>query len=170
MRAAPWTCSRAACEPLGFDCHRLRFEGGGSLPGRQSLRHDGHGGRHLAFSGHVDVVPPGPREGWRTTRSPARSSDGRLFGRGAADMKSGVGAFAAAAARVRRRGLAGAGRVSLLITGDEERESVNGTVKLLAWAAEQGLRFDACMVGEPTSVERLGDTAKIGRRGSVSCS
>ena len=159
-----------ALRPLGFDCRRLRFEGsGGSYPVDNLLATMGTGGRHLAFSGHVDVVPPGAREGWRHDPFAGVVEDGRLFGRGAADMKSGVGAFAAAAARLAAEGWPAHGRVSLLITGDEERESVNGTVKLLAWAAEQGLRFDAGLVGEPTSVERLGDSAKIGRRGSVSC-
>jgi succinyl-diaminopimelate desuccinylase len=84
-------------------------------------------------------------------------------------MKSGVASFVAAAARLVTQDGPPAGSLSLLITGDEEREAVNGTVKLLAWAAERGERFDACIVGEPTCPERLGDTAKIGRRGSVSC-
>ena len=156
--------------PLGFTCRRVRFEGGGSYPVENLMATIGAGGRHLAFAGHVDVVPPGAREGWAHDPFSGLIEGGRLYGRGAADMKSGVGAFAAAAARLAAEGWPAQGRVSLLITGDEEKDAVNGTAKLLAWALEQGERFDACLVGEPTSVERLGDTAKIGRRGSVSCS
>ena len=156
--------------PLGFACRRVRFEGGGSYPVENLMATIGAGGRHLAFAGHVDVVPPGAREGWAHDPFSGLIEGGRLYGRGAADMKSGVGAFAAAAARLAAEGWPAQGRVSLLITGDEEKDAVNGTAKLLAWALEQSERFDACLVGEPTSVERLGDTAKIGRRGSVSCS
>jgi succinyl-diaminopimelate desuccinylase len=154
-------------EPLGFVCHRLRFEGDGSYPVDNLFAKLGQGGRHLAFGGHVDVVPPGDLARWDLDPFAGEIVDGRLYGRGAADMKSGVAAFVAAVAREVEANGAPHGAISLLITGDEERDSVNGTVKLLAWAAEQGERFDACLVGEPTSPERLGDAAKIGRRGSV---
>ncbi|MGD9507140.1 MAG: succinyl-diaminopimelate desuccinylase [Geminicoccaceae bacterium] len=158
-----------ALAPIGFVCRRVRFEGDGSYPVENLMATIGQGGRHLAFCGHVDVVPPGAREGWAHDPFGGLIENGRLYGRGAADMKSGVGAFAAAAAQLAAQGWPAQGRVTLLITGDEEKDAVNGTAKLLGWALEQGLRFDACLVGEPTSVERLGDTAKIGRRGSVSC-
>jgi succinyl-diaminopimelate desuccinylase len=157
-------------EPLGFTCRRLVFDGGGgSYPVDNLYAKLGRGGRHLAFAGHVDVVPSGPREAWADDPFAGEIRDGRLFGRGAADMKSGVATFVAAAARLVEQDGLEQGSLSLLITGDEEREAVNGTVKLLAWAVERGERFDACVVGEPTCPERLGDTAKIGRRGSVTC-
>ncbi|MFZ1425466.1 MAG: succinyl-diaminopimelate desuccinylase [Geminicoccaceae bacterium] len=156
-----------ALEPLGFVCHRLRFDGEGTYPVDNLFAKLGQGGRHLAFAGHVDVVPPGERARWDLDPFAGEIRDGRLFGRGSADMKSGVAAFVAAVARLVGQDGAPDGSLSLLITGDEENEALNGTVKLLAWAAEQGERFDACLVGEPTCPERLGDTAKIGRRGSV---
>ena len=161
------TCCSAALSRLGFVCHRLVFEGDGSFPVDNLFAKLGQGGRHLAFAGHVDVVPPGDRAQWDLDPFAGEIVDGRLYGRGAADMKSGVAAFVAAVAREVAATGAPQGSISLLITGDEERDAVNGTVKLLAWAAEQGERFDACLVGEPTCPERLGDTAKIGRRGSV---
>ena len=155
---------------LGFACRRLRFEGdGGSYPVDNLWAKLGSGQPHLAFAGHVDVVPTGAPEAWRHQPFAGEIADGRIYGRGAADMKSGVAAFVAAMARLVAEGGPRRGAVSLLITGDEESEAVNGTVKLLAWAAAQGERFDACLVGEPTCPERLGDTAKIGRRGSVTC-
>ena len=97
------------------------------------------------------MVPPGAREGWAHDPFSGLIEHGRLYGRGAADMKSGVGAFAAAAAQLVAEGWPAQGRVTLLITGDEEKDAVNGTAKLLAWALAQGERFDACLVGEPTS-------------------
>ena len=160
----------ATLRPLGFACRRWRFEGHGSYPVGNLFAKLGEGRPHLAFCGHVDVVPPGDPARWQG-RDPFAGEvrDGRLYGRGAADMKSGVAAFVAAAAAHLDRHGPPAGAVSLLITGDEEGEAVNGTVKLLARAAEEGERFDACLVGEPTCPEVLGDVAKIGRRGSVSC-
>jgi succinyl-diaminopimelate desuccinylase len=154
-------------EPLSFACHRVRFEGDGTYPVDNLFAKLGQGAPHLAFGGHVDVVPPGGRGRWTLDPFSGEVRDGRLYGRGAADMKSGVAAFVAAVARLAGQGGLPRGSVSLLITGDEESEAVNGTVKLLAWAAERGERFDGCVVGEPTSVERLGDTVKIGRRGSL---
>ena len=152
---------------LGFVCQRLRFDGAGSFAVDNLYAKLGQGGRHLAFAGHVDVVPPGDPARWELDPYAGEVRDGRLFGRGAADMKSGVAAFVAAVARLVAEDGPPAGSISLLITGDEENEAVNGTVKLLAWAQAQGERFDACLVGEPTCPERLGDMAKIGRRGSI---
>ena len=142
-------------EPLGFVCHRLVFEGDGSFPVDNLFAKLGQGGRHLAFAGHVDVVPPGDRAQWDLDPFAGEIVDGRLYGRGAADMKSGVAAFVAAVAREIAATGAPQGSISLLITGDEERDAINGTVKLLAWAAERGERFDACLVGEPTSPNGL---------------
>src|SRR5688572_13699984 len=124
-------------------------------------------GKYFSFAGHPDVVPVGHRAGWSVDPFGAEIIDGRLYGRGAADMKGAVAAFAAAAARFSaKRGGDFAGTISLLITGDEEGPSVNGTKPMLEQLRRDGERFDACLVGEPTNPKRLGEMAKIGRRGS----
>jgi succinyl-diaminopimelate desuccinylase len=148
-----------ALEPLGFACTRLRFGAIENLFARI-----GSGAPHLCFAGHTDVVPPG--QGWSFEPFAAEIHDGVLYGRGAADMKSGVAAFvAAAAARIADGALRGS--ISLLITGDEEGDAKDGTVRVLDWMAANGQVPDFCLVGEPTSVAALGDTIKIGRRGSL---
>jgi succinyl-diaminopimelate desuccinylase len=154
----------AALKPLGFVCHRLRFEQDGTPPIDNLYARLGTSAPHFCFAGHSDVVPPG--EGWAHDPFAAVISDGVLFGRGAADMKSAVAAFAAAVARVTANGPVN-GSVSLLITGDEEGPAVNGTAKMLSWLKARGERIDHCVVGEPTSMGRAGDTLKIGRRGSI---
>ena len=121
---------------------------------------------NLAFAGHTDVVPPGDPARWRFPPFSGEVADGRLWGRGACDMKGGLAAAVAAAlAFVAKGGCDGS--ISFLITGDEEGPSINGTVKLLDWARARGEKFDHCIVGEPTSVKTLGDTIKNGRRGSL---
>lgn len=158
----------AALVPLGFTVTRLRFDGDGSYPVDNLFASRGSGGRHLLFAGHTDVVPPGDALAWRHPPFAAEIENGVLYGRGAADMKSGIAAFVAAVAAADAVGGAGSGTISLAITNDEEADSINGTEKLLAWAAEQGHRFDFAVVGEPSSAVRLGDSIKIGRRGSLS--
>ena len=153
-----------ALKPLGFVCHRLRFEDADTPAIDNLYARIGTGGPHFCFAGHSDVVPPG--QGWAHDPFAAAISDGVLFGRGAADMKSAVAAFAAAAARHLDKGPL-KGSISLLITGDEEGPAVNGTAKMLAWLKERGEKTDHCVVGEPTSTARAGDTLKIGRRGSI---
>ena len=158
-----------ALTPVGFACRRMPFEAPGTaridnlfakLSGKRP-------GKHFCFAGHSDVVPVGRREGWSVDPFGAEIIDGRLYGRGAADMKGAVAAFAAAAARFSaRRNGDFAGAISLLITGDEEGPSVNGTKPMLPALAADGEKFDACLVGEPTNPTRLGEMAKIGRRGS----
>jgi succinyl-diaminopimelate desuccinylase len=167
--AAALDVVQQALEPLGFVCQRLIFADKDSYPVDNLFAKLGHGTPHLAFAGHVDVVPAGDPAQWTSDPFAGEIRDGRLYGRGAADMKSGVACFVAAVGRHVARHGAPQGAISLLITGDEEGEAVNGTAKLLAWAAERGERFDACLVGEPTCPSQLGDTAKIGRRGSVTC-
>lgn len=152
----------AALSAAGFAVTRLRFEGDGSYPVDNLFATRGSGGRHLLFAGHTDVVPPGNAADWRDDPFSAAERDGLIFGRGAADMKSGVAAFVAAAIETDA-----GGTISLAITNDEEADAVNGTEKLLAWAAGQGLRFDFCIVGEPSAAGRVGDRIKIGRRGSL---
>ncbi len=153
--------------PLGFRIEPLRFAAGGEPAIDNLFARLGKAAPNIAFAGHTDVVPPGDLESWTTDPFAAELRDGWLYGRGAADMKGEIACFVAAAARYLDRHGAPAGSISLLITGDEEGPAVNGTVELMRWAEAQGHHFDACIVGEPTSVERLGDTAKIGRRGSL---
>ena len=121
---------------------------------------------NLAFAGHADVVPPGDKARWRFDPFAGEIADGQLWGRGACDMKGGVAASIAAALRFIARG-GFKGSISFLLTGDEEGPAVNGTVRLVDWALRKGERFDHCILGEPTSVETLGDTIKHGRRGSL---
>ena len=156
----------AALVSIGFQCHRLRFEEEGSAPVENLYARYGHAGPNFCFAGHTDVVPPGDAAHWRHDPFAAVIENGMLYGRGASDMKSAVAAFAAAAARQIADGPF-AGSISLLVTGDEEGVSINGTKKVLAWMAERGERIDHCLVGEPTSTASTGDAIKIGRRGSV---
>ena len=128
----------------------------------------GSGSPHLVFSGHVDVVPPGDGARWTHPPFAAEVAGGAIYGRGAVDMKGGIAAFIAAARAFSAASPAGQGTLSLLLTADEEGPSVNGTTKLIPWAIEHGMHFDAAIVGEPTSRRRLGDTVKIGRRGGLS--
>ncbi len=155
-----------ALAALGFTCHRLRFEEPGTAPVHNLYARLGDAAPNFCFAGHTDVVPVAGQD-W--TREPFEASvtDGTLYGRGAADMKGAIGAFVAAVARFRASGGPPKGSISLLITGDEEGPAVNGTRKVLAWLEDRGERLDACLVGEPTNPNVLGETIKIGRRGSL---
>lgn len=153
-------------EPLGFEVTRLVFEGDGSYPVDNLFATrpgTAPSGRHLLFAGHTDVVPPGDASLWHHDPFAAIEENGLIIGRGATDMKSGIAAFVAALASVGPTG----SRISLAITNDEEADSINGTEKLMAWAAAQGHRFDFAIVGEPSATARVGDSIKIGRRGSL---
>src|SRR5262249_46214854 len=122
---------------------------------------------HIVFAGHTDVVPPGDAVKWRFDPFSAEVADGMVWGRGACDMKGGVSAAVAAALRYVTRNDGAKGSISFLITGDREGVAINGTKKLLDWALAKGERFDHCILGEPTSREKLGDMMKHGRRGSL---
>jgi succinyl-diaminopimelate desuccinylase len=150
----------------GFGTQRVTFSAPGTPDIDNLYARFGARGPFLVFAGHTDVVPAGDATKWRFDPFGAEIADGAIWGRGTADMKSGVAAFAAACAYVARRGSA-KGSIGFLITGDEEGPAINGTEKLLRWAYDKGERFDHCIVGEPTSTEVLGDTIKIGRRGSL---
>ena len=154
----------AALSSIGFTVTRLRFEGDGSYPVDNLFAIRGTSGRRLLFAGHTDVVPPGDLANWTSDPFTPREVDGKLYGRGAADMKSGIAAFVAAVSSVP----ADAGVVMLAITNDEEADAINGTEKLMAWAEAQQHHFDFAIVGEPSSAALLGDSIKIGRRGSLS--
>ena len=153
---------------LGFEVHRPVFSQEGTPDIENLYARRGTTGPHLTFAGHTDVVPPGDTARWRHDPFAGTIEDGVLFGRGAVDMKGGIAAFLAALGRLTAQGVELPGSVSLLITGDEEGPSINGTVKLLKWAAERGERFDAAVVGEPTNPDAIGDAIKVGRRGSLS--
>lgn len=150
--------------PFGFDCRRADREGIANLYARR-----GSAGRVFGFAGHTDVVPIGDPDAWSQDPFGAAIVDGVLYGRGATDMKSGVAAFVSAACAEIAAGRIEAGSVALLITGDEEGEAAHGTRAILDFMAEQGEQLDVCLVGEPTSVEQIGDVVKIGRRGSLNC-
>lgn len=150
-----------ALRPLGFEIHRWVMGDPPDGPTENMVAIRGEGAPHFGFAGHLDVVPAG--ENWRVDPFEATIEDGVLIGRGANDMKSGIAAFVAALARAQQQ----SGTVSLLITGDEEGYSTYGTPRIIDWLNERQIRPDMILIGEPTSVDRLGDTVKIGRRGSV---
>jgi succinyl-diaminopimelate desuccinylase len=152
-----------ALEELGFTCHRLTFGGPPDGPVENLFATIGSGGPHFAFAGHTDVVPEG--SGWSVDPYAGEIANGLLVGRGAADMKGALAAMVSAAAAHLARGAPG--RLSFLITGDEEGPATHGTDELLRWMEANGHRPDMCLVGEPTSVRQLGDMMKIGRRGSL---
>jgi succinyl-diaminopimelate desuccinylase len=158
----------AVLSPMGFETGRPVFSEAGTPDIENLYARRGKTGRHLMFAGHTDVVPAGDATRWTHGPFDGTIADGMLYGRGAVDMKGGIACFIAALARLDAKGVALPGSVSLLITGDEEGPAINGTVKLLDWAAAKGERWDAAIVGEPTNPDALGDMVKIGRRGSLS--
>ena len=151
----------SALRPLGFEVHRFIAGEPPDGPVENLVAIRGDGAPHFGFAGHLDVVPPG--EGWSSDPFEAQVADGVLTGRGANDMKSAIAAFVAALSRTEQKH----GTCSLLITGDEEGPSVHGTPEIIRWLKERSIRPDMILIGEPTSDSVLGDTVKIGRRGSV---
>jgi len=152
----------------GFEVHRAIFAEPGTAPVDNLYARIGTSRPNLMFAGHTDVVPPGNESAWSHPPFAGEIAGNRLYGRGAVDMKGGIACFVAAALDfLAAHGGKPKGSISLLITGDEESVAVNGTVKLLKWAAERGETFDHCILGEPSNVEMLGDTIKAGRRGSL---
>ena len=149
-----------ALRSLGFTVHRWVMGEAPDGPTENMVALRGQGGPHFAFAGHLDVVPPG--DGWAGDPFDAVVEDGRLVGRGANDMKSAIAAFVAAIPAEQQNGT-----LSLLITGDEEGYATFGTPRIIDWLNERDIKPDMILIGEPTSVDRLGDTIKIGRRGSV---
>ena len=157
----------AILAPLGFATHRFQrgegAEGTDEAPVENlfAIRKGPQGSKHFAFAGHLDVVPPG--DGWESDPFAPTEEGELLYGRGAVDMKSAIACFAAAVHDIPQE----AGTISLIITGDEEGPALHGTRALIDYMREEGIQPDLCLVGEPTSVNRLGDMIKIGRRGSV---
>ena len=158
----------AMLSPLGFTVERVMAKDEATPDIENLYARLGSDGPHLMFAGHTDVVPVGNEADWSHPPFSADIAGGEMFGRGAVDMKGGIACFVAAVARHIEKHGKPKGSLSFLITGDEEGPAINGTIKLLQWAAEKGERWDACLVGEPTNPDRLGDMIKIGRRGSVS--
>lgn len=149
-------------ERLGFEVQRLRF---GDVNNFWAQRGDGE--PLLAFTGHTDVVPPGPTEAWHSDPFHPEIRDGRLYGRGAADMKSSLAAFVTAIGDFLSRHKRPKGAIGVLITSDEEGAAIDGTAKVMDWLNGHGVRITHCIVGEPTSARTLGDVIKNGRRGSL---
>jgi succinyl-diaminopimelate desuccinylase len=157
----------AVLAEAGFDVHRVTFHEPGAEDVDNLFARIGPPGPALAFAGHTDVVPPGDAARWSFDPFSGAIIDGELHGRGAVDMKGGVAASISAVLRALDAGTLRE-PVALLITGDEEGPAVNGTAKLLDWAVERGERFSACVLGEPTNPDVIGEMIKIGRRGSLS--
>ncbi|HEY5898726.1 MAG TPA: succinyl-diaminopimelate desuccinylase, partial [Burkholderiales bacterium] len=150
-------------EKAGFRCEPMKF---GEVTNLWARRGSGH--PVVCFAGHTDVVPTGPLSEWHSDPFVPTVRDGKLYGRGAADMKSSIAAFVVAAEMFVREKPAHAGSIALLLTSDEEGPAVDGTVRVVETLKARGEKIDYCIVGEPGSAERLGDTLKIGRRGSLS--
>ena len=160
---------QSALAKAGFAVHRMIFAEPGTAPVENLYARIGTEKPNLVFAGHTDVVPPGEEAAWRHPPFAGEVEGGMLYGRGAVDMKGGIACFLAAALDYlgAHGGKPKRGSISFLITGDEEGIAVNGTPKLLTWAAERGETFDHCILGEPSNVDVLGDTIKAGRRGSL---
>ena len=154
---------------LGFTCHRMTFSDVNTPDVENIYARIGTQSPNFCYAGHTDVVPIGDQEGWTVEPFGGRVIDGTLFGRGATDMKGGIACFISAVSQflLKREKKIG-GSISLLITGDEEGPSINGTRKVLDWLKKRGEKLDACLVGEPTNPNKLGEMVKIGRRGSLS--
>jgi succinyl-diaminopimelate desuccinylase len=157
----------AALATLGFGVHRMTFQEPGTPDIGNLYARRGSAGPNLCFAGHTDVVPVGDAAAWTSPPFAAEIRDGVMYGRGAVDMKGAIACFIAAVARVAIARPHLPGSISLLITGDEEGPSINGTAKVLDWLTARGERLDACLVGEPSNPVSIGDEIKIGRRGSV---
>jgi succinyl-diaminopimelate desuccinylase len=165
------TLLETVLKSAGFTVHRVTFSEPGTADVENLYARIGTGAPHLMFAGHTDVVPPGDPKAWSHAPFSADIDNGVLYGRGAVDMKGAIACKIAAtldylAANGGRPQKNGGGSISFLITGDEEGVAINGSPKLLKWAAARGEKFDHCVLGEPGNVAELGDTIKLGRRGS----
>lgn len=155
--------------PLGFEIHDLPFEGrGGTYPVKNFFARRGTSSPHICFAGHTDVVPAGDIDAWSVPPFEGTVKDGKLFGRGTSDMKANIAAFIAAIQNFLEVRKDFKGSISLLITGDEEKEAINGTQRVLEWMKEHNHIPDVCLVGEPSNPDFMGQEIRIGRRGSLS--
>ncbi len=153
---------------IGFDCYPLTFAGNNSYEVKNLFATIGNEGKHFAYAGHTDVVPVGNEKSWKYPPFSGKIIDNKLYGRGTEDMKSSVACFICATKRFVDKYNKLPGKISFIITGDEEKDSVNGTPRILEWTGKNNYKFDHCLVGEPTSKHEVGDKVKIGRRGSIS--
>lgn len=151
----------------GFNITKLLFSEDGYADTDNLYAQIGSGEPHLCFAGHVDVVPAGAVEEWSHAPYSGTIDDGKLFGRGTADMKGGVACFVSAAIKYIAENPDFKGTLSFLITGDEEAVAINGTPKMLKWIEQEGIKIDHCIVGEPSNPSYLGEEIKVGRRGSM---
>ena len=161
-------CQRLLAQRLaaaGFTCETIQS---GPVTNLWALRAGPLPGPVVVFAGHTDVVPTGPLEQWHSDPFQPFERDGRLYGRGAADMKTSIAAFVVAVEELIAQSPSLAGSIGVLLTSDEEGPAIDGTIKVVQMLRQRGQRLDCCIVGEPTSVDRLGDTLKNGRRGSMS--
>ena len=155
-------------ESIGFNCTRLPFSDKNSYDVDNLFATIGSGSKHLAFAGHTDVVPPGNENSWKYPPFSATISEDKLYGRGSEDMKSNNACFMSATEEFVSKNVKNFdGKLSFIITGDEEADAINGTPKIMKWTKQNKINFDHCIVGEPTSNKKIGDKIKIGRRGSI---
>jgi len=160
---------QSSLEPLGFTCHRMTFTEEGTPDVNNLYARLGSEQPNFCYAGHTDVVPIGNEANWTVDPFGSEVIDDVLYGRGATDMKGGIACFVAGMSKfLEKRAGIFKGSISLLITGDEEGPSINGTRKVLEWMANRGETIDVCIVGEPTNPTKLGEMIKIGRRGSIS--
>ena len=154
-------------EPLGFKCKKINF-GEGIEKVENLYARFGTKGPNICFAGHVDVVPTGDIKKWSMDPFGGEIKQGKIWGRGAADMKSGIAAFLSSVSNFlsKEKDFEKIGSISFLITSDEEGKAINGTKKVVEWLEEKEEKITACIVGEPTNVSEIGDTIKVGRRGS----
>lgn len=155
-------------QSIGFTCTRLPFTDQNSYDVDNLFATIGSQGKHLAFAGHTDVVPPGNEKSWKYPPFSAKIDGDKLYGRGSEDMKSNIACFMSATEEfISKKGENFGGKLSFIITGDEENDAINGTSKIMEWTKQNKINFDHCIVGEPTSNKTIGDKIKIGRRGSI---
>ena len=154
-------------EPMGFKCTKIDF-GQGNEKVENLYARFGSLEPNICFAGHVDVVPTGDEQSWSIDPFGGEIKKGKIWGRGAADMKSGIAAFIAAVSEFMEtnKNLKDYGSISFIITSDEEGKAINGTKKVVEWLINKSEKISGCIVGEPTNVNQMGDTIKIGRRGS----
>ncbi|MFV9992082.1 MAG: M20/M25/M40 family metallo-hydrolase, partial [Candidatus Midichloria sp.] len=150
-------------QDIGFECHLIKFQEEGLEPVQNLYARLGKKGRNFCFAGHVDVVPPGKKAEWYVPPFSGDEVDGYIYGRGAVDMKGALAAFIEAVRRGLDQNIINQeNSISLLLTADEEGIAINGTKKMVPWLESRNERIDLCIIGEPTSTNRIGDTIKIG--------
>ena len=161
-------CVKNHLENFGCKCEVLEFSSEDSYSVKNLFASIGENGKHFAFAGHTDVVPVGDEKSWKHGAFKGDIIDGKIYGRGAEDMKSAVACFISATQKfINKYGSDFGGKISFIITNDEEKDAINGTKKIMEWIKDNQINIDDCIVGEPTANKNIGDKIKIGRRGST---